>query len=135
MPWAVIKRDCKQSDGSSGSYVVLKKKGDGSTEQSSCHDTREKAQGSVAARKMSEKMRITKSQLRKIIREAFWDKKPTPPPSGSDKFMKPLTAASEGMREVVSALWGQWDNPPRPDLLKKAQALAKEIDEASKDEK
>jgi hypothetical protein len=73
MPWKVIKRDCKKADGTSGSYVVLKEKGSGSTEQSSCHDTKEKAQGSVAARKMSEarKMRITKRQLRKLIRETM----------------------------------------------------------------
>ena len=74
MPWTVIKRDCKQSDGSSGSYVVLKKKSNGSTEQSSCHVTKEKAQGSVSARKMSEEnssMKITRRQIRKIIREAL----------------------------------------------------------------
>ena len=80
-------------------------------------------------------MKITKRQLKRIIREAFWDKKPAPPAAGSDKFMNPLAAASESMKEVVSAPWGPWDDPPRPDLLKKAQALAKEIDEASKDEK
>ena len=76
MPWTVIKRKCRQSDGSSGSYVVLKEKGDGSTEQSSCHTSKEKAQGSVAARKMSEgrKMKITKRQLRRIIREAMTQK-------------------------------------------------------------
>ena len=45
MPWKVVKRDCKQADGTSGNYVVVKEKGDGSTEQSSCHDTEEKAQG------------------------------------------------------------------------------------------
>jgi hypothetical protein len=71
MPWRVVKRDCKQADGKSGSYVVLKVKGDDSTEQSSCHTSKEKAQGSVAARKMSEgrKMKITKRQLRMLIKE------------------------------------------------------------------
>ena len=73
MPWRVVKRDCKQSDEKSGSWVVLKVKGDDSTEQSSCHTSKEKAQGSVAARKMSEgrKMNITKRQLRRIINEAL----------------------------------------------------------------
>ena len=80
-------------------------------------------------------MKITKRQLKRIIREAFWDKKPPAPAAGSDKFMNPLSAASKSMKEVVSALWGPWDDPPRPDLLKKAQDLAKEIDEASKEEK
>ena len=63
MPWEVIKRDCKQTDGSSGAYVVLKEKGDGSTEQSSCHTSKKKAQGSVAARKMSERRKMSKNMI------------------------------------------------------------------------
>ena len=70
MPWKVLKRPCKQSDGKSGKYVIVKIKRDGGTEQSSCHTSEKKAQGGVRARHANEgKMRITKKQLRRIIRE------------------------------------------------------------------
>ena len=63
--------------------------------------------------------------------QEFWGKKkPAPAPSQS-----PLQAASESMAKTVQSLWGQWDDPPRPDLLKKAQALYKEIEAAAKNEK
>ena len=72
MPWTTLKRDCKQSDGKSGSYVVLKKKSGGGTEQVSCHSSEEKAKGSVGARHTNEgrTMKITKRQLKRLIREA-----------------------------------------------------------------
>ena len=76
MPWSVLKRDCKQADGSSGKYVILKKKSDGSTEQVSCHTSEKKAKSAVSAKHMSEAqrdnktMRITKRQLRRIVQEA-----------------------------------------------------------------
>lgn len=54
MPWTTRKRKCKQADGISGSYVVLKKKSDGSTEQASCHTSEEKAKASVHARHTNE---------------------------------------------------------------------------------
>ena len=88
MPWEVIKRDCKQSDGSSGAYVVLKEKGDGSTEQSSCHTSKKKAQGSVAARKMRERRkmatkkinrdndRVLKEYVREVVRTDYVSMKP-----------------------------------------------------------
>jgi hypothetical protein len=73
MPWKVLKRDCKQADGKAGGYVVVKEKSGGSTEQSSCHTSKEKAQGSIASRNMSETiiMKITKRQLKRIIRETM----------------------------------------------------------------
>ena len=54
MPWTTKKRACKQADGISGSYVVLKKKSDGGTEQASCHTSEEKAKASVRARHTNE---------------------------------------------------------------------------------
>ena len=73
MPWMTRKRKCKQSDGTSGSYVVLKKKSDGGTEQASCHTSEEKAKGSVGARYANEgkKMKLTGRQLTALIREAI----------------------------------------------------------------
>jgi len=73
MPWMTRKRKCKQSDGTSGSYVVLKKKSDGGTEQASCHTSEEKAKGSVGARYANEgkKMKLTGRQLSTLIREAI----------------------------------------------------------------
>ena len=71
MPWDVVKRKCKQSSGKSGSYVVVKKKGD-STEQSSCHTSMEKAEASVSARGMHEDDDVQEESLqalRNLIRE------------------------------------------------------------------
>ena len=97
-------------------------------------------------------MKISTQKLRMIIRETLFDRavmvheirdmgndrieefwgKNTPPKEGPNKFSDPLGAADVAMAEVVSALWGPWDDSPRPDLLKKAQALHKEIKAAAK---
>lgn len=98
-------------------------------------------------------MKISAQELRMIIRETlysravmvheiedmtndrleeFWGKKEKAQRSpGPDKFHDPLGAAEAAMAEVVSSLWGPWDDSPRPDLLKKAQALHKEIKAAA----
>jgi hypothetical protein len=72
VPWDVVKRKCKQSSGKSGSYAVVKKKGD-STEQTSCHTSKEKAEGSVSARGMNEDdddvQETSLRALRNLIRE------------------------------------------------------------------
>tara|TARA_Y100000310_G_C20550884_1_gene748004 strand:+ start:907 stop:1149 length:243 start_codon:yes stop_codon:yes gene_type:complete len=71
VPWNVVKRKCKQSSGKSGNYAVVKKKGD-STEQSSCHTSKEKAEGSVSARGMHEDDDVQEESLRvlrNLIRE------------------------------------------------------------------
>ena len=98
-------------------------------------------------------MKISTQKLRMIIRETLFDRavmvheirdmgndrieefwgKNTPPQKGPNKFNDPLGAADVAMSEVVSALWGPWDDSPRPDLLKKAQALHKEIKAAAKE--
>ena len=65
MPWKVMKRDCKQADGASGSYVVLKMKGGGGTEQESCHTRKDKAEGGLRARYANE------SAVRKMIRDVL----------------------------------------------------------------
>ena len=49
MPYTIKKRDCKQSDGDSGEYVLVKDKGD-SEEQVSCHTSKTSAEGSRSAR-------------------------------------------------------------------------------------
>ena len=65
MPWKVMKRDCKQAAGASGSYVVLKMKGGGGTEQESCHTSEDKADGAARARYASV------SEVRKLIRDVL----------------------------------------------------------------
>ena len=70
MPWKILKRPCKKSDGKTGTYVIVKIKRGGGTEQSSCHTSKKKAQGGVRARHANEgKMKITRTQLRSIIKE------------------------------------------------------------------
>ena len=68
-----------------------------------------------------------------LMSELWGKKKPAAKPVGPDKFSQPLEAADIAMSEVVSSLWGPWDTPPRSDLLKKAQALHKEIKAAAED--
>jgi len=101
-------------------------------------------------------MKISTQKLRMIIRETlfdraimiheirdmgndrieeFWGKNSPVKDDGPNKFYDPLGAAEVAMSEVVSALWGPWDDSPNPDLLKKAQALHKEIKQAAKDSK
>lgn len=73
MPWKTIKRDCKQSSGKKGSHVVVKKKKNGGTEQESCHTSEEKAKSAIRARYANEgrTLKITRNQLRRIIKEAI----------------------------------------------------------------
>ena len=54
MPWKVLKRNCKQSSGQKGRYVIVKVKSGGSTEQASCHTSEEKAKSAVRARYANE---------------------------------------------------------------------------------
>jgi len=73
-----------------------------------------------------------------IVRETlneFWGKKKPTQPDSSRSWKLPLTTASEKMSEVVQALWGLNDNPPRPDLLEKATNLMKELKAAAEGEK
>ena len=88
----------------------------------------------VEIKEKSSSMKITKRQLKRIIREKLETKfRPVtagPQRSTAVKQAQPeLQAASDAMSEVVNALWGQWDDPPDPMLLKKAQELHKEIKE------
>tara|TARA_A100001011_G_scaffold351516_1_gene391672 strand:+ start:316 stop:735 length:420 start_codon:yes stop_codon:yes gene_type:complete len=71
MPYDVIKRSCRQSDGSKGTHVVVKKKSGGKTEQVSCHTSEAKAKSAVRAKHANEGnvMKITKKQLKRIIAE------------------------------------------------------------------
>ena len=84
MPYVVRKRKCKQSDGKSGKYVLLKKSSKDRLKQVSCHTSKQNASGSMRARYASEKneneeiqdekarmITISDKQLRKIIREVL----------------------------------------------------------------
>ena len=55
MPFYPKKRKCRQKDKkkTKGSYVVVKKKSDGSEEQVSCHTSEKKAKGSIGAKYMN----------------------------------------------------------------------------------
>lgn len=93
-------------------------------------------QNKIVSRILSKSDKEAASLFEAASLQEFWGKKEkVKKSSGPDKFYDPLGAAASAMGEVVSSLWGQWDNPPRPDLLKKAQALYKEIEAAAKNEK
>ena len=85
-------------------------------------------------------MKISKKNLKRIIREEalrelWWGKKKEPAPQGIDAFSRPLAAAEQAMGEVVSALWGPYDDPPDSALLRKAQALYAELKKRAATEK
>ena len=72
MPYNVKKQSCKQSDGESGEYTVVKKKKDNKTEKVSCHKTKEKAASSIRAKYVSETnetVKLSVALIRKIIKE------------------------------------------------------------------
>ena len=79
MPWKVVKRNCKQADGTKGTHVVVKKKSKGRTEQESCHTSEDKADAAARARyasknetagaDMQNSLTLTREQLRQIIVE------------------------------------------------------------------
>lgn len=53
MPYRVRQQDCKQSDGSNGSWVVQKKE-DGSWVKDSCHTSKRDANGAMTAKRIAE---------------------------------------------------------------------------------
>jgi len=80
VPYRVRKQGCAKSDGGSGTHVVQKKSG-GKWSKASCHSSEEKAKSAIRARGMNEDdeditgegkiMKITKRQLRRLIRESL----------------------------------------------------------------
>ena len=70
MPYNVRKRKCKQSDGDSGSWVMsyTDKKG---KSHSSCHTSKSKARGQIAAierGKKNEESTVNENNLRELIK-------------------------------------------------------------------
>ena len=59
MPYKITKKNCKQSSGKKGKYVVSKKS---DSKKKSCHTSKKKAQSAVRARYANE------SEIRKYIR-------------------------------------------------------------------
>lgn len=89
MPYTIRKVDCKQSDGTSGSYTLSYTDNKGKKHRA-CHTSKKKAKGQIAAIEMESiekqddahqvnettqqgksQMKIQLSQLRKYIREAL----------------------------------------------------------------
>ena len=66
MPYQVRKQDCKKSDDTSGTYVVQKKKS-GKWKKASCHDSKEKANSSIRARKVNEEDIIEEVLIARIL--------------------------------------------------------------------
>lgn len=70
MPYTVRKRKCKKSDGGSGNYTMsyTDKKG---KKHSSCHTSRKKARGMIAAIEAEGTIRLTLGDLRQLIYEVL----------------------------------------------------------------
>ena len=106
MPYDVIKRSCRQSDGSKGTHVVVKKKSGGKTEQVSCHTSESKAKSAVRAKHANEgnTVRIKESDLRRIIAEeiraVIKESIPKDAPQ-SPLPAKTVVTASDGNRHTV----------------------------------
>lgn len=104
MPYKIRKSKCKQSDGTSGSYVLSYKDKKGKRHKA-CHTSKRKAKGQIAAIEMESLIRMTiggiinevfadtkdnamkikLSHLRTIIREAIEEMKLQSAPSRHDK--------------------------------------------------
>lgn len=106
MPWKVLKRSCKKSDGKTGTYVIVKIKRGGRTEQSSCHTSKKKAQGGVRARHANEgKMKITRTQLRSIIKEVLENIQENSDPSATEfELYSDLSGITKQLDEFSSKL-------------------------------
>ena len=69
MPWKVRKRDCKQADGTPGTYVVINTSS-GKDRQESCHTSKENAENAIKARwasKNDEATIVNQEQLHEMI--------------------------------------------------------------------
>ena len=73
MPYSVRKRSCKDSDGNSGSYVLIKKD---TGEEVSCHNSKESAKNAIRARYASEG-NISKAELENVDFNAPFTKEET----------------------------------------------------------
>ncbi len=71
MPYSIVKRDCKKSDGTSGRWIVKRRD---TGRKVSCHDSRQKASGSIAARHSNESdLTLNKSDLTEINTVYIYD--------------------------------------------------------------
>ncbi len=59
MPYKILKKKCKQSNGKKGKYIIVKKS---DNEKQSCHTSKEKAKSAIRARYANE------ATLREFIR-------------------------------------------------------------------
>ncbi len=110
MPYKIVKRKCKQSDGKSGSYVVSKKKKNNKLEKKSCHKTKAKALGSIGARYSESTYK--ESAIREFIREVLIESKEDRASSLPDFFYKPLEDDIKG-----SAFWTYENTPDDSDMI------------------
>ena len=62
MPYKILKKKCKQSNGKKGKYIVVKKSDN--TKQS-CHTSKQKAQSAIRARHINED--IIKEYIKLIL--------------------------------------------------------------------
>jgi len=70
MPYKIVHRPCKQSDGDAGEWVVVRRD---IGKQVSCHTSKAKAQGSISARHINEEdlEEIVEAVLRRLMEGSF----------------------------------------------------------------
>ena len=105
MPYKVKKQKCKQADGTSGVYVVQKKKL-GKWKKSSCHTSKEKASSAKRAKGMheeSESLKNIRLLIRTIIKESDIKDRASYLP---DFFYGPLEQA------IASSKFWTYENTP-----------------------
>jgi hypothetical protein len=111
MPYKVKKQKCKKSDGTSGTYVVQKKKS-GKWTKASCHDSKEKADSAKRVRGMHEKSTFLgdiKLLIREIIKESNVQDRAAYLP---DLFYSPLEQAI-----IDSSFWTYENTPDDADMI------------------
>ena len=65
MPYKIIKKKCKQSNGKKGKYIVAKKS---DNKKQSCHTTKEKAKSAIRARHANES--VIREFIKLILNES-----------------------------------------------------------------
>ena len=98
MPYKIVKRKCKQSDGDHGSYVLsyTDKKG---KKRRACHTSKKKMQGQIAAIEAESKvMKITREDLKQLIREELAKMSPY---KNYEYGVDQIPSASPGQEEII----------------------------------
>ena len=114
MPYKIKKQKCKQSDGKSGTYIVLKKAKSGKDKKKSCHSGKANAKKSIAASHIGESSNEIRAFIRSVLVEERKKIENSKDNAGSlpNFFYKPLEDAIKR-----SSFWSYENTPDDADMI------------------